>query len=147
MPANVDAYVIGNGGAYTVTNVSYIDEANNPVVIDFEAAELIETLSQPANSNWRMSSRVLIPPPTVSGMNTCSAVRRTTSSMASKVMRSPSLYPNENATAALAVATAEEVAAFLEETFYRMNEYLANFDINYHAFESYKILSIIKIVS
>ena len=40
-PANVDAYVIGNGGAYTVTNVTYINEANNPVVIDFEAAELI----------------------------------------------------------------------------------------------------------
>ena len=33
-----------------------------------------------------MSSVVRTPPPTVSGMNTCSAVRRTTSSM---VARSP----------------------------------------------------------
>ena len=31
-----------------------------------------------------MSSTVRIPPPTVSGMNTCSAVRRTTSSMMSR---------------------------------------------------------------
>ena len=37
----------------------------------------------------------------------------------------------------LAWATAEDVAAFLEETFYRMNEYLANFDINYHASDRY----------
>lgn len=39
--ANQDGYVIGNGGAYTVTNVTYIDEVNNPVVIDFEAAEVV----------------------------------------------------------------------------------------------------------
>jgi len=39
--ANQDGVVIGNGGAYTVTNVSYIDEANNAVVIDFEAAEVV----------------------------------------------------------------------------------------------------------
>ena len=50
----------------------------------FTAAELIETLSQPASSSWRMSSSVRMPPPTVSGMNTCSAVRRTTSSMMSR---------------------------------------------------------------
>ena len=48
------------------------------------AAELIDTLSHPASSNWRMSSSVRMPPPTVSGMNTCSAVRRTTSSMMSR---------------------------------------------------------------
>lgn len=40
-PANQDGYLIGNGGAYTVTNVSYIDEMNNSVVIDFEAAEVV----------------------------------------------------------------------------------------------------------
>lgn len=39
--ANQDGAVIGNGGAYTVTNVTYIDEANNAVVIDFEAAEVV----------------------------------------------------------------------------------------------------------
>ncbi len=50
----------------------------------FTAAELIETLSHPASSSWRMSSSVRMPPPTVSGMNTCSAVRRTTSSMMSR---------------------------------------------------------------
>ncbi len=38
---NQDGIVIGNGGAYTVTNVTYIDEANNAVVIDFEAAEVV----------------------------------------------------------------------------------------------------------
>ena len=46
------------------------------------AAELIETLSQPALSKLRGCRRsVRMPPPTVSGMNTTSAVRRTTSSM------------------------------------------------------------------
>ncbi len=38
---NQDGYVIGNGGNYTVTNVTYIDEANNQVVIDFEAAVVV----------------------------------------------------------------------------------------------------------
>ena len=38
---NQDSVVIGNGGAYTVTNVTYIDEAFNAVVIDFEAAEVV----------------------------------------------------------------------------------------------------------
>ena len=44
------------------------------------AAVLIETLSAPASSKARMSSRVRTPPPTVSGMKQTSAVRRTTSS-------------------------------------------------------------------
>lgn len=39
--ANQEGLVIGNGGAYTVTNVTYIDEADNAVVIDFEAAEVV----------------------------------------------------------------------------------------------------------
>ncbi len=39
--ASQDGLVIGNGGAYTTTNVTYINEANNPVVIDFEAAEVL----------------------------------------------------------------------------------------------------------
>ena len=50
----------------------------------WQAAELIETLSQPALSSARISSIVRIPPPTVSGMKTCSAVRRTTSIMMSR---------------------------------------------------------------
>jgi len=41
--ANQNGLVIGNGGAYTVTNVTYIDEASNNVVIDFEAAEVVVT--------------------------------------------------------------------------------------------------------
>jgi len=45
------------------------------------AAELIDTLSAPAFSSVRISSIVRIPPPTHSGMNTTSAVRRTTSIM------------------------------------------------------------------
>ena len=49
-----------------------------------QAAELIDTLSLPALSRARMSSRVRMPPPTVRGMNTTSAVRRTTSSMISR---------------------------------------------------------------
>ena len=39
------------------------------------AAVLIETLSAPASSSLRMSSTVRTPPPTVSGMKHCSAVR------------------------------------------------------------------------
>ena len=50
------------------------------------AALLIATLSAPARSNVLTSSSVRTPPPTVSGMNTCSAVRRTTSII---VARSP----------------------------------------------------------
>ena len=43
------------------------------------AAVLTPTLSAPARSSRSMSSTVRTPPPTVRGMNTCSAVRRTTS--------------------------------------------------------------------
>jgi hypothetical protein len=45
------------------------------------AAVLSETLSAPARSSRSASATLRIPPPTVSGMNTWSAVRRTTSSM------------------------------------------------------------------
>ncbi len=45
------------------------------------AAVLIETLSAPALSRLRISATVRTPPPTVSGMKTRSAVRRTTSRM------------------------------------------------------------------
>ena len=48
------------------------------------AAVLIETLSAPARSKRSTSSTFLIPPPTVSGMKTCSAVRRTTSKVVSR---------------------------------------------------------------
>ena len=46
------------------------------------AALFIETLSAPARSSSFTSSSVRTPPPTVSGMNTCSAVREITSSVA-----------------------------------------------------------------
>ena len=48
---------------------------------DATPAELIETLSAPANSRARMSFSSRTPPPTVSGMKQTSAVRRTTSRM------------------------------------------------------------------
>ncbi len=38
---NADGYIIRNGGTYTTTQVTYIDEAGNPVVIDFDAAEVV----------------------------------------------------------------------------------------------------------
>ncbi len=48
------------------------------------AAVFRETLSAPARSSRLTSSTDRTPPPTVSGMNTCSAVRRTTSNMVSR---------------------------------------------------------------
>ena len=45
---------------------------------------LIETLSAPARSKRSTSSTLLMPPPTVSGIKTCSAVRRTTSKVVSR---------------------------------------------------------------
>ena len=45
------------------------------------AAVLTDTLSAPARSSMSTSATDRTPPPTVSGMNTCSAVRRTTSSI------------------------------------------------------------------
>ena len=48
------------------------------------AAVLTETLSAPPRSNMSTSATVRTPPPTVSGMNTCSAVRRTTSNMVAR---------------------------------------------------------------
>jgi len=49
------------------------------------AAVLIDTLSAPASSSLRMSSTVRTPPPTVSGMKHCSAVRATTSNSVSRL--------------------------------------------------------------
>nr|BFE88960.1 hypothetical protein GCM10020093_115610 [Planobispora longispora] len=43
------------------------------------AAVFSDTLSAPARSSRSTSSTARTPPPTVSGMKTCSAVRRTTS--------------------------------------------------------------------
>ena len=37
----------------------------------------------------------------------------------------------------LALATKEDITAFLEETFYWMNRYLADFDIDYHGYDPY----------
>ena len=48
------------------------------------AAVLSETLSAPARSSRSTSAALRTPPPTVSGMKTCSAVRRTTSYMVSR---------------------------------------------------------------
>src|SRR6201996_6033467 len=48
------------------------------------AAVLTATLSAPARSNTSTSATARTPPPTVSGMNTCSAVWRTTSSMVAR---------------------------------------------------------------
>ena len=48
------------------------------------AGELIDTLSAPASSSSRISSTVRMPPPTVNGMKTLSAMRRTTSRMMSR---------------------------------------------------------------
>ena len=48
------------------------------------AAVLTLTLSAPARSIARASSAVRMPPPTVNGMKTCSAVRDTTSTMVSR---------------------------------------------------------------
>ena len=48
------------------------------------AAVLTDTLSAPARSSASTSATARTPPPTVSGMNTCSAVRRTTSSMVAR---------------------------------------------------------------
>ena len=44
-----------------------------------KAAEFSDTLSAPAFSNALISSTVLIPPPTVRGMNTCFEISVTTS--------------------------------------------------------------------
>ena len=51
----------------------------------FTAAVLIDTLSAPASSRRRMSSRVRTPPPTVSGMKQTSAVLATASRMMSRL--------------------------------------------------------------
>ena len=48
------------------------------------AAVFSETLSAPARSSRSTSATLRTPPPTVSGMKTCSAVRRTTSYMVSR---------------------------------------------------------------
>ena len=62
-------------------NRSAISAINSGRVI---AAVLIETLSAPARKRRSTSLTLLIPPPTVSGIKTCSAVRRTTSSVVSR---------------------------------------------------------------
>src|SRR5690554_3594981 len=49
------------------------------------AAVLIETLSAPALSSFRMSSTVRTPPPTVSGMKTSAAIRSTVSYVVSRL--------------------------------------------------------------
>ena len=48
------------------------------------AAVLTATLSAPARSSTSTSATERTPPPTVSGMNTCSAVRLTTSSIVAR---------------------------------------------------------------
>src|SRR3990172_6149789 len=48
------------------------------------AAVLMATLSAPGSSIWRTSSALRTPPPTVNGMNTWSAIRRTMSTAVSR---------------------------------------------------------------
>ena len=48
------------------------------------AAVFTDTLSAPARSSVSTSATERTPPPTVSGMKTCSAVRRTTSSIVAR---------------------------------------------------------------
>lgn len=48
------------------------------------AAVFTDALSAPARSSTSTSSTERTPPPTVNGMNTCSAVRRTTSNMVAR---------------------------------------------------------------
>ena len=64
-----------------------------------DAAELIETVSPPALGKSRISSRVRIPPPTVSGIHTTAAVRRTTSSMISRPSWLAVMSKNTNSSA------------------------------------------------
>ena len=67
------------GGVRTVDDIRRLLLAGADKVSINTAAVLIDTLSAPASSNLRMSSTVRTPPPTVSGIKHCSAVRRTTS--------------------------------------------------------------------
>ena len=63
------------------------------------AEVLIETLSAPARSNRSTSSTLRMPPPTVSGMKTCSAVRRTTSRVVSRPATLAEISKNVNSSA------------------------------------------------
>ncbi len=62
----------------------------------FNAAVLIETLSAPARSNWFTSSALRIPPPTVRGIKTCSAVLLTTSRVVSRPVELAEISKNVN---------------------------------------------------
>ena len=70
-----DAHAVLDAGADKVS----INSAGSS-----NAARLTATLSAPARSSERASSRPEIPPPTVNGMKTLSAVRRASSTMVSR---------------------------------------------------------------
>ncbi|CAB4787934.1 unannotated protein [freshwater metagenome] len=57
------------------------------------------TLSAPARNIRRASSTLRIPPPTVNGMNTCSAVRDTTSTIVSRPSLEAVISRNTNSSA------------------------------------------------
>ena len=64
------------------TTMHWLPKRVAPAVISSgvrTAGELIDTLSAPASSSPRMSSTLRMPPPTVNGMKTLSATRRTMS--------------------------------------------------------------------
>ena len=67
------------GGVRSVGDVDKLLRAGADKVAVNTAAVLTPTLSAPARNRRSTSSTVRTPPPTVSGMKTCSAVRRTTS--------------------------------------------------------------------
>ena len=73
------------------------------------AAVLIATLSAPARSSSCTSSSRLTPPPTVSGMNTCSAVRAMTSSVAAASFDGGGDVEEDQLVAALAVVVGREL--------------------------------------
>ena len=60
---------------------------------------LIETLSAPARSNLSTSLTERIPPPTVNGMKTCSAVLRTISKVVSRLDEDAEISRNVNSSA------------------------------------------------
>ena len=74
-----DRCVFLQGTATTSTWLPQAPDTRRTSSGSFTTAVLTLTLSAPASSRARTSSTVLTPPPTVSGVKTTSAVRRTTS--------------------------------------------------------------------
>ena len=73
---------------HCLPNLSAASEIRRGLAI---AAELTEILSAPSRSSMRKSSTVRMPPPTVKGMNTVSATRRTMSTTVLRLSEAPAL--------------------------------------------------------